>query len=302
MMTKFGSYGFGVMAVLLLAALLMAAPRPVQAQESVSTTATYAAYQPFEHGFMVWREDTGEILAFATLPYGYAPNIVYRFALSSYETLPDNPVLAQTPAGLVKPIRGFGRVWGNHANVQFELGWGKAAENGYTTIIEVGPYGEKITLPSGQNVTIWPDGSWSVQADPGYPTVTPPPTTTLTTGSNQHFERGMMLYAANSGTIWVLTISGEAHIFRTQDYGSLPDNPVWAAPPDGYARPILGFGKVWGNFPAIRSELGWGIGPERSYQMPISTNANYSQTTIQIITGSWIVVATNGRWQYRWSN
>lgn len=299
MTTKYGKYGFGVVAVLLLSVLLLAAPRPVQAQETVSVTPTYAAYQPFEYGFMVWREDTEEILAFATLPYGYAPNIVYRFPLSSYESLPDNPVLAQPPAGMVKPIRGFGRVWGNYANVQFELSWGTAAEKGYAAIIEVGPYGEKITLPSGQTVTIWPDGSWSVQAAPGYPTVTPAPITTLTTGSIQPFERGVMLYAANSGTIWVLMTDGTAHTFRSQDYGALPDNPVWTLPPQGYVKPILGFGKVWGNFPAIRSELGWALAQESSHQMAISTNANYSQVTIQIPTGNWMVVVTNGRWQSR---
>ncbi|MEJ2747879.1 MAG: hypothetical protein P8183_08210 [Anaerolineae bacterium] len=273
---------------------LAAGTEPVQAQQSVSVT-TYAAYQEFEHGFMVWREDSGEILAFARWP-----NVVYRFPEASYDHLANNPAPEEPPSGLVKPIRGFGRVWGNFSYVRSRLGWGTISEFGYTataSIVLGYPNWEQITLPDGAPVNFLPNNSWS-QTAPPLPT-TPPPVYQVTSGAFQAFERGIMLYAANSGTIWVLTDSGVAHTFRSQDYGYLPENPVWEAPPSGYVRPILGFGKVWGNFPNIRSDLGWAVMYEDGYQMWLNHNANFSQAAIQLPDGQWIDIATNGSWQYR---
>ena len=282
------------MLLLLVAVLSLAGAKPAQAQQGINTT-TYAAYQEFEQGFMVWREDSGEILAFTRWP-----NIVYRFSEASYASMPDNPVQEEPPSGLVKPIRGFGRVWGNFPYVRSRLGWGMISELGYTATASIAlgyPNWEQITLPDGLPVSFLPNNSWSQTALP-QPTV-PPPAYQVTTGAFQRFEGGIMLYAANSGTIWVLTDSGTAHTFRTQDYGYLPENPVWETPPGGYMRPILGFGKVWGNFPNIRNDLGWAVAYEDGYQMWLNHNANFSQAAIQLPDGQWVDIATSGSWQYR---
>lgn len=105
---------------------------------------TAAAFQPFENGFMIWRQDIDVI-------YVLFNNGSYRtFIHAEFEPLPDNPVTAPPPQGRVSPIRGFGRVWGNHSSVQSGLGWGLVAEYGYNASIE-------LTANSGLNIS-FPDG------------------------------------------------------------------------------------------------------------------------------------------------
>lgn len=291
------SWWIGGLLLLLCVFLQLALPAvPVQAQQSVSVT-TYAAYQEFERGFMIWHENSGEIIAFTE-----SPNAVYRFAEVTYDHLPENPVLEEPPSGLVKPIRGFGRVWGNFPHVRSLLGWGTVSEFGYTATAAVAlgyPGWSERTLPDGSSVRFLPTGSWWYQTVPPLPTVPPQPVTRITAGAIQHFERGMMLYAADSGTIWVLTNAGTAYTFPSHNYGYLPDNPVGNAPPPGYLKPILGFGKVWGHFPLIRNELGWAVTYEDGYVMQLSNSVDYSWVTVQLPSGQWVEIASNGSWYYR---
>jgi hypothetical protein len=288
------TYGLWIGTILLLAWVLsLASPvKPAQAQQSASVT-TYAAYQTFERGFMIWRADSGEILAFDGVT-----NAVYRFPEATYDHLPDNPVQDAPPAGLVKPIRGFGRVWGNFAQVRAQLGWGTNSEIGYTATAAVAlgyPGWEQITRPDGAAVRFLHE-HWSFASDPGG---APQPEIRATNGAVQEFEHGLMIYAVDTGSIWVLTDDGNAHTFRTYEYGHLPENPVWDAPPPGYVKPILGFGKVWGNFPNLRNNLGWAVAHEDSYIMQLSHNANYSWVTIQLPDGQWVEIMTDGSWRYR---
>lgn len=282
------------MLLLFCFAQLAYVPSPAAAQQS-SSGSTYAAYQEFEQGFMVWREDTGEILTFIS-----SQNILYRFPEATYDKLPANPVLDAPPSGLVKPIRGFGRVWGNFPQVRFQLGWGKVSEFGYSASSTVAlgyPNWEQITLPNGAIVRFFPDNTW--HSPPVDPPVTPQPAIRFTTGAIQEFVGGKMLYMADTGTIWVLTNQGDAYSFLTQDYGYLPENPVWAAAPPGYIKPFLGFGKVWGNFLSVRNELSWALSPENSYGMQLSHNVNQSWISIQLPNGQWVDIITNRSWHYR---
>lgn len=282
------------MILLVVSVIFLAEPsQPVTAQQSISGT-TYAAYQEFEHGFMVWREDTGEIIAFVEFP-----NVIFRFPESTYDHLPENPILEESPSGLVKPIRGFGRVWGHFPHVRSQLGWGTISEFGYTATAAIGlgyPSWERISLPNGSTMEYFPDNYWYQW--PGSPPVEPPPVTYFTAATVQEFAYGKMLYATDSGTIWVLTDSGAAFTFRSLEYGYLPENPVWGAPPPGYLKPILGFGKVWGNFPAIKNALGWATTNERGYTMQLSSSLDYSWVTMQLPDGQWVDITTTGSWQY----
>ena len=292
---------FLIIGFLLIAffAIFAGSAQPAKAQTGYQTS-TFAAYQEFENGFMVWREDTGEILAFVR-----SMNSVHRFAEAAYDPLPENPVLDAPPHNRVKPVRGFGRVWGNFDYVRDQLGWGVASEFGYTADYQFhNPYShylyENITIPSGSTVTIYSDNSWSISEPypPPWSTPTPqPPLSMQVVGAVQEFENGRMLYAAHTGTIWVLLNSGIAYTFHTNEYGSLPDNPVWSAAPYGFVKPILGFGKVWGNYAKIRHTLGWGIGYEYSYTMSITET--HAVKSIQLPNGQWVKISTVGDWVYQ---
>jgi len=54
----------------------------------------------------------------------------------------------------------------------------------------------------------------------------------------------------------------------------MPNDPVTETPPPGFLRPILGFGKVWGNFADVRSVLGWGSSIELSYTLNLKPESN----------------------------
>jgi len=89
----------------------------------------HAAYEPFEHGHMVWRGDTREIY------------VLYDDG--SYETHEDtwtegDPIHFEEmpPQGLLKPIRGFGKLWATHPGVRGKLGWATKEESGFTMLVE----------------------------------------------------------------------------------------------------------------------------------------------------------------------
>ena len=104
----------GVLLALLLAAIVPVAPQtPLPTLQTTQTV--YGTVQEFEYGLMIWRSDTAQI--WALIDDGTA----FSFPASSYSTLPDNPIFGNPPSRL-RPIFGFGKVWGNVANVRNLLG------------------------------------------------------------------------------------------------------------------------------------------------------------------------------------
>jgi hypothetical protein len=85
----------------------------------------------------------------------------------------------------------------------------------------------------------------------------------------QPFEDGFMLWRGDSGEVWVLEKTGRARRYSESVYGLLPDNPITDEAPSGYSKPILGFGRVWGNFEEVRETLGWALGGEQGYTMTV---------------------------------
>ncbi len=114
------------------------------------TTTTTAAFQTFESGYMIWTAFDQQIYVFN----GKNCGTFGGYPISSYETLPDNPVTEPAPDGLVKPIRGFGRVWGNFTWIRQGLGWATQSEQGYTATVVKNGLSMQITLPDGRTIHI----------------------------------------------------------------------------------------------------------------------------------------------------
>ncbi len=121
----------------------------------VSTSTTGAAYQPFQNGFMIWRQDTGDVLVFESLN---SSGSVWPYSEPTYSVW-EVPVVAppgDAGPGLVVPVNAFGKVW---SQVRDRMGWGTAPEQGYTATVmnfnQPGyfPY-THITLPDGRTVFV----------------------------------------------------------------------------------------------------------------------------------------------------
>lgn len=107
--------------------------------------ASFAAYQRFESGQMIWVEATDTFYILFNL--GAHPTdsrLVFR-TLGPLVLLPgaspDNRVEETPPAGLFEPVSGFGLIWrgeveGLDADVRQAMGWAAEQETGFQTMIQ----------------------------------------------------------------------------------------------------------------------------------------------------------------------
>jgi hypothetical protein len=119
------------------------------------------AYQPFERGFMLWRSGDRAVLVFSKDGwFSYYQEV-------NYDTLPDNPVVETPPTGRVRPISGFGRIWGNLPEVREALGWALAQEQAYTMTAQTSaaPF-YYLTTPDGTVLQLRSNFTWSVETAP----------------------------------------------------------------------------------------------------------------------------------------
>jgi serine/threonine-protein kinase len=89
-----------------------------------------AARQPFEHGWLLWRNDVNLI-------YGLEPDQSWFFTGDTWRDgdPSDDPAIIP-PNGLYQPVRGFGKVWREESGVRESLGWATTEEQGFTAIIQ----------------------------------------------------------------------------------------------------------------------------------------------------------------------
>lgn len=110
-------------------------------------------YQPFEHGFMLRRSDTGEVIVFSDRGHILHPE--FKAAPPSYEP----------PAGLYPAHAVFSSAWNSRDTwaegelIRETLGWGIAPSSTYNATFQTMPYirsqgGYYIALPDGDVVSI----------------------------------------------------------------------------------------------------------------------------------------------------
>lgn len=142
-------------------AVIVNNPTPAASQRT-----TGATFQPFEHGFMVWRADTGEIRVYT----GEDSGELVTFAHREYASLPIRTDLIQESVGNVyrfPPIFGFGRVWSSMSGVRERIGWPTGSEVGYTMLFQdtVVSSTTAFSLPDGRFVTHTQGNTWVVGAE-----------------------------------------------------------------------------------------------------------------------------------------
>lgn len=264
-----------------------------------------ATYQAFEAGFMTWTVLTGQVSVYYYVSGIGDRGVVSVFPPSTLGSLPDNPVFDAPPAGRIRPVFGFGKVWGNFPQVRQGLGWAIAPEQGY--LMRVYPPNSttyQFSLPDGRVIYNNANTSWSISS--GFPVITtpipPPPTlpptpagpvVTTTWSAYQPYEAGFMIWENNTGNVVAFYNNGSYTVYRASQYGRLPDNPVLDPTPAGRVRPAFGFGKVWGNYSEVRFGLGWATTPEQGYTATFRSSAvsGQSQTCFLLPDGRAVTFA-----------
>jgi hypothetical protein len=89
---------------------------------AAAPTSGPAALQRFENGVMVWVQENGRIYAF--LNDGSWRNYPDDFREGDAESDP----AFSPPDGREQPVRGFGKVWREHADLRDAIGWALAKE------------------------------------------------------------------------------------------------------------------------------------------------------------------------------
>lgn len=115
-----------------------------------------AAFQAFEHGFMVGRADTDEIyVLYSDAQYPGRETYGNTYIEGELFDVGEIP-----PEGRIQPERGFGKVWATTPAVRSRLGWALEPEVSYTATIEVHlgvwnrPDTIVLTLPDGRAVSL----------------------------------------------------------------------------------------------------------------------------------------------------
>jgi serine/threonine-protein kinase len=113
------------------------------------TVSLASAIQGYERGMMIWVSGTpGTIYAlFNTTTY-------QQFADTYTEGVDPSSGGESPPAGLIEPVRGFGKVWRNNPNVRNGLGWATGAESGGQSTAQQFERGWMIALPQRGEILI----------------------------------------------------------------------------------------------------------------------------------------------------
>ena len=100
-----------------------------------AASTTWAAEQPFEHGWMLWLEkvQSRETVISRVILVFYENGFLRVYPDTFVEGEPESDPSFVPPPGLYQPIRGFGKLWRTHQEVRDRLGWATAPEQGFYT-------------------------------------------------------------------------------------------------------------------------------------------------------------------------
>jgi hypothetical protein len=132
---------------------------PAATATDVASTEEY-----FERGYMLWRRDLRRIYALQ------ANGVWQTFADTWTEDQPQDDPTLEAPAGLLQPLRGFGKVWRENPDVKDAVGWATQPEEGLLTTIQQFEGGTLMYMGGDRIRVLYADGSWQE-----FPTAPPAP-------------------------------------------------------------------------------------------------------------------------------
>ena len=100
---------------------------------------SYGVYERFEHGLMVWVESSDMIYIFFNNREPWPPYTIHPDPWGPGKTESDPSI--NPPAGMYQPVRGFGMLWRNDGDFEFDnfrerLGWATEMEKTFEVTIQ----------------------------------------------------------------------------------------------------------------------------------------------------------------------
>ncbi len=119
---------------------------------------TEAAYQPFEYGLMFWRADEKAIYVLE------ADGRWARYPDTWDRSQPPTDLDLAPPAGLLQPVRGFGKVWREQlGGPGASTGWALVEEQGYELLAQPFAGGQVLSGPWGEVYVLFADSTWEAR-------------------------------------------------------------------------------------------------------------------------------------------
>lgn len=120
------------------------------------------AFQCFQNGYMIRREDTGSVYAVFDLPMQYS---TYWIEVLPWQYI-NQPLLTDTPTDpfLYAPAGVFGQVWAYSQPAREILGWATQPETTYSSAISLPAFDQsniRIGIPGGGAVDLMISGWWT---------------------------------------------------------------------------------------------------------------------------------------------
>ncbi len=112
--------------------------------------------QFYEHGVMFWRQSDRSIFVLSELAIrqGQATDSWWRLDDTFQDGEPESDPGLQPPAGLLQPVRGFGKVWRHNAFVREAVGWATTEELWIASLWQNFEGGWMMTGPDGAPIYV----------------------------------------------------------------------------------------------------------------------------------------------------
>ncbi|MCZ0937681.1 MAG: PA14 domain-containing protein [Caldilineaceae bacterium] len=254
---------------------------PVKSGETLWT-----AWQPFETGYMLWRQDDDAVFVFTDEAEWT------RFS-DDWDSQVYTPTRGTQPADMHTPVRGFGYLWATNDDVFADLGWATDNEKGACTLIQAFEDGTLLsgdpvdscfdgtvnlvseTLVGSSTIEALDTGSWeiacefTVHGDLDHLWThdefgCPQSAGGILWSSWQPFQTGHMIWRENDDAVFVFA-NGEEWERAADDWNDQTYTTIRGTPPGGLQAPVRGFGYLWENDDDVFSNLGWATADERGF-------------------------------------
>lgn len=110
------------------------------------------ARETFQHGLMLWLSGPKQIVVIQS-------NGTWKMYPDTWQEGEPLADVGPAPAGLVAPVRGFGKVWRDESGVRAALGWGTAPEQSVAGAVESFAHGQMVSTADHEVYVLFEDGT-----------------------------------------------------------------------------------------------------------------------------------------------